>query len=190
MYRGSSKCPGCGQTGYDSPRENKDSLCLGCKRIYKIGKNVEDYYNLSRTWYVIPDHKQMYLTWYTIRIKAIDYALDELLRSVSVFDKEFCSRAADWRDSLLTGRLDPLISRVTYSLPEPCIDAAKNLCDVVRQVCNDLEEKENNYKKELEYSFKQIEDEVFKKGIKEGTNLLFSLNRGEITQEEINKRII
>lgn len=190
MYRGSSKCPGCGQTGENSPRESKDSLCLECKRIYKLGKNVENYYNLFRIRYTLPDHKQMVLTWYTIRIKAIDYALDELLRSVSVFDQEFCNRAGSWRDTLLTGRLDGLTSRETYSIPERCIEAAKNLCDIVRQVCEDLEEKENNYKKELEYRFKQKEDEIFKKGIKEGTNLLFSLNRGEITQEEINKRII
>lgn len=190
MYKGSSKCPGCGKSGDERPRASKDSLCPWCQDFLKIGNNAATYYGLSRARWVFPDHKQMNLTWYTIRIKAIDYALDQLLRSVSVFDKEFCSRYADWRDNLLTGRIDPLISRVTYSIPERCIEAAKNLCDVVRQVSEDLEEKERNYEKDLENSFKQKEDEIFKKGIKEGTNLLFSLNRGDITQEEINKRII
>lgn len=190
MYKGDTKCPGCGKTGKESPRANKDSLCYYCRDVLKLGNNVITYYGLSRGRYVVPDHKKMILTWYTIRIGAIDNALNSLLNSVSVFDNEFCSRYADWREEILTGRLDPLTSRVTYSIPERCIEAAKNLCDVVRQVSEDLEEKEKNYEKELEYSFKQKEDDIFKKGIKEGTNLLIRLNRGEITQDEINKRII
>ena len=188
MYNGNAKCPGCGRPGTEIGRPNKDSLCWECENFIKVGRNVVDYYKLVRRVPVFPEHKQMCMTWYTIRIRAIDKAVEQLLRTMQVFDYTFCSSMKSINDSLLAGRFDAITSRDNYSIPSAMIDAAKNLCDVVRQVSEDLEDKERSYEKDLEYILKQREKDIYKEGIKEGANLLISLNRGEITPEEINKR--
>lgn len=46
MYKGNSKCSGCGRTGTEAPRVSKNHLCPDCTQYLLIGVSVTERYKL------------------------------------------------------------------------------------------------------------------------------------------------
>lgn len=131
----------------------------------------------------------MELTWYTIRIKAIEKSLVTLLNSFSEYHQIYIKNWGNGIDNYLCKRCDALTAYHRILLPDITVNAAKEFTDTVRQVCDDLNDKERNYKEELEKQLNNERNDIYNEGVAHGRNLLIQLNNGEITAEQINNRI-
>ena len=189
FYEGSAPCPGCGRTGEEVPRKSKDSLCYDCAMALSIGRAIVKERNLDRNFYKMDDLRIGQMTWYTIPIRTVETALDELLKTFSQFDESRVSMKGGFSESQLAGRADSITAHDNFVLPDITFDAAKKLCVALKDVCRELEDARNNYKKELDEQLRQQKNDIFNDGVAHGRNLLFQLNNGEITAADINKRI-
>ena len=189
FYEGNAPCPGCGRTGEEVPRKSKDSLCYDCAMALSIGRAIVKERNLDRNHYNMDDLRIGQMTWNTIPIRSVESALDDLLRTFSQFDQNRVSMKGGFSESRLAGRADAVTAHDSFVLPDITFDAAKKLCGALKDVCWELEDARNNYKKELDEQLRQQKNDIFNEGVAYGRNLLFQLNNGEITADEINKRI-
>ena len=189
FYEGSAPCPGCGRTGEDVPRKSKDSLCYDCEMALSIGRAIVKERNLDRNHYNMDDLRIGQMTWYTISIRSVESALCDLLRTFSKFDQNRVSMKGGISESQLAGRADAFTARDSFVLPDITFNAAKKLCEVLKDVCHELNKARDNYQKELDEQLRQQKNDIFNDGVAHGRNLLFQLNNGEITADEINKRI-
>lgn len=189
IYEGSAPCPGCGRTGKEVPRYGKDCLCYDCSKALSIGRAIVKERNLDRNHYFMDDLRIGQLKWYTISIRSVESALDDLLRTFSQFDQNRVSMKGGISESQLAGRIDGCTAHESFVLPDITFNAAKKLCEVLKDVCYELNEARDNYQKELDDQLRQQKNDIFNEGVAHGRNLLFQLNNGEITADEINKRI-
>lgn len=189
FYEGSEPCPGCGRTGKEEPRSTKNSLCYDCAMTLSIGRAIVKERNLDRNYYNMDDLRIGQMTWYTVSINAVENALDDLLRTFSQFDQNRVSLKGGYSESQLAGRIDPCTAHDSFVLPDITFNAAKKLCKALTDVCHELNEIRDNYKKELDDQLRRQKNDIFNDGVAHGRNLLFQLNNGEITADDINKRI-
>lgn len=189
IYEGSAPCPGCGRTGKEVPRYGKDSLCYDCSMTLSIGRAIVKERNLDRNHYFMDDLRIGQLKWYTISIRSVESALDDLLRTFSQFDQNRVSMKGSISECQLAGRIDACTAHESFVLPDITFNAAKKLCEVLMDVCYELNKAHDNYQKELDDQLRQQKNDIFNDGVAHGRNLLFQLNNGEITADEINKRI-
>jgi len=189
LYEGSAPCPGCGRTGEETPRVSKESLCYDCKMALSIGRAIVKERNLDRNHYCMDDLRIGQMTWYTISIPSVESALDELLKTFSQFDQERVIIKEGFAASQLAGKTDGLTSRDNFILPDITFNAAKKLCEALKNVCLELRKDRDNYKKELDTKLKEERNRIYNEGVAHGRNLLFQLNNGEITAASINNEI-
>ena len=182
-YEGSAPCPGCGRTGEQVARKAKDALCHDCQEQLRIGRAIAQERQLERNYYKMEDLIVAELTWYTIPVAEIDKKLRNLLRTFSVFDSRNANSACG-NEMCLAGRLEATTARDAFVLPRVTFDAAKELSGALKDVCWDLKEQRENYRKELDAQLADQKNEIFNQGVARGRNLLLQLNSGEITLQE------
>ena len=182
-YEGSAPCPGCGRTGEQVARKAKDALCHDCQEQLRIGRAIAQERQLERNYYKMEDLIVAELTWYTIPVAEIDKKLRNLLRTFSVFDSRNASYIPS-NEGCLAGRIEATTARDSFVLPRVTLDAAKELCGALKDVCWDLKEQRENYRKELDAQLADQKNEIFNQGVARGRNLLLQLNSGEITLQE------
>jgi hypothetical protein len=180
-YEGSAPCPGCGRTGFDSPRRAKDALCYDCHEQLAIGRAISQERNLKRNYYRLEELMTAEMTWYTIPINEIEWKLCNLLRTFSAFDRE---HAGGKLHQQLAGEISAVTSRYSIVLPVVTFEAAKELCEALKEACWDLKRERENYRKELDVQLATQKDEIFNQGVSRGRDLLRQLNRGEISLQE------
>ena len=188
-YEGNAPCPGCGRPGSEKARDSKDSLCYDCINMLEIGHAICKERDLARNWYKMDDLRLADMTWYTIPINEVAYALKNLLKTFSQFDEKYASYKGNYSEHLLAGRFEATTGRDTFVLPEVTFKAAQELCNSLKDACEQLNFDRNNYHSELNLELAKQKDEIYNEGVKCGRNLLLQLNSGEITIDEFSKRI-
>lgn len=188
VYKGSAPCPGCGRSGTEVPRLSKDGLCLECTEHLNIGRQFCKEKDLERHHYVIDDLTTGFMTWYQVRNKEIDGCLRELLKTFSQFDSRYAGGYCR-QESMLAGYAGSGTSHDVFVLPMVTLEAAKKLCHAIEDAVGELNRERDSYRKELDEQLRQQKNDIFNEGVAYGRNLLFQLNNGEITADEINKRI-
>ena len=182
-YTGPAPCPGCGRSGENTSRISKDALCSDCEAQLRIGRAITQERQLERNYYRLDDLVIAQMTWYTIPVKNISCKVIDLLRTFSSFD----SRYASWmpsRDAQLAGEASGTTAHDTFVLPRITFEAAKELCQALKDACWDLETQRRNYRKELDVKLANEKNEIYNQGVAYGRNLLQQLNRGEISLQD------
>jgi len=90
---------------------------------------------------------------------------------------------------MLAGRADCSVQPDAFVLPKITFNAARELCHAVEDAVNELCRERDNYQKELDAQLAEQKNDIYNEGVQYGRNLLFQLNNGEITADELNKRI-
>lgn len=139
MYNGKLRCPGCGRTGEEAPRQSKDCLCKDCENALKIGLAVVKERNLESKSYCIDDFKVGTIKWYTYT-NDVEKALIELLNTFSQFKET--SKIWGFSESLYYNKLcSSLGASHEVILPTETFEAAKRLCEVLKEHDKELTEK-------------------------------------------------
>lgn len=180
-YEGPAPCPGCGRTGEQVARKAKDALCHDCEEQLSIGRAISQERQLDRNYYRLDDLISAEMTWYNIPINEIEKKVSNLLRTFSAFDTR---RAGGPRGQQLIGRTCATTARNYFVLPVVTFEAAKELCEALKDACWDLKEQRENYRKELDAQLADQKNEIFNQGVSRGRDLLRQLNRGEISLQE------
>ena len=198
MYKGKLPCIGCGKTGEEAPRKSKDCLCEDCENSLKIGRAIVRERNLESKNYCFDEFKIGSLKWYTYT-GDIENALINLLNTFSQFKDT--NKIWGFGNPLYSNKL---VSNLGASheviIPTETFEAAKKLCEVLKEVNDDLEEKRRTYKAVLDKELAEEKNQLYKElaaeknkiyndGVRYGRNLLVQLNNGEIAPNEILKDV-
>lgn len=129
-----------------------------------------------------------YMTWYEIRDTKIDRCLRNLLKTFSQFDRRYAGQCQTQK-AMLAGSAGCGTSADEFVLPRITFEAAKELCQAIASAVHGLNREREEYRKRLDEELAEQKNYIYNEGVEHGRNLLFQLNRGEITADDINKRI-
>ena len=193
VYKGKEPCQGCGRSGEEVPRLNKNCLCSECAEALNLGKALVKDRDLKRNYYKIDDIANAHMEWYIIPISNIDRALRDLLKTFSQFDTRNASYKGNPQSRFLAGRADSGTSADNFVLPDVTFDAAKRLTELLKDACWKLKEERENYEQRIEKQcreeLRQEKNRIFNDGVNHGRNLLMQLNSGEISVNDFEKPV-
>lgn len=174
-YEGKEICQGCKKPGYEVSRREKGSLCPVCLEKYIKGCRVD----VEEKIEYIGIH-QHYFAYSGLHFNdnTLNEACIELLKAINnPFAKPKCYEwmAANHGDN----RTSAIIPVYFY---RPLQDFLRKMNEYVLKI-----RKEKDSIPELVEMAIQVEkDKIFNEGIEKGRKLLFQLNSGEITANELN----
>lgn len=177
-YFGKQPCHGCGKSGKESPRKDRNSLCYDCMRQLERGRRAE-IEESSCKYVFISQHVCAFRTdWLNTKVH-------EFLESVN-------NEHVDLRDTIGSDSLRVHFgdNKKYYKIDARLVDPLKNLFNDFNDKVVEIEEKENNMKEEAIRKANMERDRIFNEGVEYGKNLLFQLNRGEITANDFNKDVV
>ncbi len=187
MYQGDKPCPGCGRTGKEHPRMQKDGLCLECREKWQLGDTFTKERNLERESCNLGELMNVYVQWYSIPVSKIDWALRRLLKTFSQFDSKYVCGCQTAKNTIL-GCADSGTSSEVYVLPKVTFETAKELCKVICEEVWALKRERENLEKEMQKRLNKERNDIYNEGVAYGRDLLRQLNNGEITLDDLNKR--
>lgn len=91
--------------------------------------------------------------------------------------------------SFLGGKGDSVTAYDTFVIPKITFEAAKELCEAIKEVSWKLRREEHEYKERLEKELAEQKNDIYNEGVEHGRNLLFQLNNGKISLDDFSKRI-
>ena len=187
MYKGKQKCAGCGRTGEEYPRYDKDGLCLDCVEKIQLGRSFAEQLNREHSAIRIPELSNVHMTWYEIPF--VQEKLRKFLESISVFPYEFASRyGKPPSDDFLLGTPGCGTSYDTFVVPTDSVEPLKEFCRAIKDKMNEIREKEDNMRSALEKEMDSERDRIYNDGVERGRDLLRQLNDGEIRINDFKAR--
>lgn len=188
MYEGKEPCPGCGRSGAEVARSKKQELCYDCQQKLRLGDSLAKERGLERNYYRMDELTTANMTWYVVSIKEIDQPLRKLFKTLSQFNiNQVCANYSS--SSFLGGDGSSVTAHDTFVLPKITVEAAKELCEAIKEVSWKLRREEREYKERLDKELAEQKNEIYNEGVEYGRNLLFQLNNGEICIGDFTKRI-
>lgn len=187
LYRGKQKCAGCGRTGEEYPRYDKDGLCLECYEKLKLGREVSEQLQRKRSDIRFDELSDVHMTWYEVPF--IHHKLVDFIRSVVSFSTKFASvYGKPPCGDFLLGTPGCGTSYDSFAVPTDSVKPLKELCKAIQDKMIEVRTKEDNMRRDLMKELDMEREEIYNEGVKRGRNLLAQLNSGEITVRELNER--
>lgn len=179
MYKGKEICQGCGRTGSEHPRWNKDEMCHECNEVFKKGKAISfeesiEYTNV-RDWHNGFSKIDM-------DDRTLDVFANEVLEALN-------NPTAKPTNTLETARSQYLGSR-HYIVPTGFATPFNNLLNALNNNIRSLKKEKEEISVMAKNAVKDEKNKIFNEGVEEGRNLLMQLNRGDITMDDFSKNIV
>ena len=180
MYKGKEACQGCKIPGDIKFRYQKNDLCEDCKKAFAIGSTVRKE-ELIEYVFVI----DWYNGYADIDWKNREHGLDELSNEIlSILDNP----TADTNGIINSPRAQGLGS-ANYKIPkllaQPIMDFFISTDKKITELKGIKEKAEEEARKAVSVE----KNRIFNEGVEKGRELLFSLNNGDLTMEDFNKKI-
>ena len=187
LYKGKQKCAGCGRTGEECPRFEKDGLCHDCAEKLRLGREVAAQLATEYSEVRFPELSTIHMTWYEIPF--IQYAFKNFINRMTEFSTKFASKYGKTAlDDFVLGRADCGTWYDTFVVPTEAVEPLKELCHALQDKMLEVKLKEDNMHRDLMKELDMEREEIYNEGVKRGRNLLAQLNSGEITVRELNER--
>lgn len=174
-YEGNQPCPGCGTPGTVKARTGKNDLCEDCKRLLQIGKEAKKFEEAV-------SYSMLHVEWYSFWRRDLDEVMREFLKEISNEQAR-----PDGGNVFLTrsggGAGDH------YKIPTIIAVPLKKMLTSISDIGRQFYEYENGLEKANEEKLNEERNKIFNEGVEYGRNLLFQLNRGELTAADISKEI-
>ena len=187
LYKGKQRCAGCGRTGEECPRFEKDGLCHDCAEKLRLGREVAAQLATEYSEVRFPELSTIHMTWYEIPF--IQYAFKNFINRMTEFSTKFASKYGKTAlDDFVLGRADCGTWYDTFVVPTEAVEPLKELCHALQDKMLEVKLKEDNMHRDLMKELDMEREEIYNEGVKRGRNLLAQLNSGEITVRELNER--
>lgn len=187
LYKGKQRCAGCGRTGEECPRFEKDGLCHDCAEKLRLGREVAAQLATEYSEVRFPELSTIHMTWYEIPF--IQYAFKNFINRMTEFSTKFASKYGKTAlDDFVLGRADCGTWYDTFVVPTEAVEPLKELCHALQDKMLEVKTKEDNMRRNLMKELDMEREEIYNEGVKHGRNLLAQLNSGEITVRELNER--
>lgn len=174
-YKGKEPCQGCGRTGEEVPRREKNTLCEECSEYLRLGKQNEKIVGAIH-------YMGIRVQWYKFHRNDLNSILFKFLDNVNNPD---APQAGGWLQTKSTG----VTACEFYNVPKVLAEPMVTMLDELDEFGRKLYDYEKKLKEENERTLNKERNRIFNDGVEHGRNLLFQLNRGEITAEDINREI-
>ena len=176
MYKGKEICQGCGKSGVEKQRWEKDSLCQECKNLLQLGQ-ARDF-----------DNKIEYVgvtDWHNGYQNIGDVSLDKFANKIL---EALHNPTAEIKERINFPR-QQYLGQTYYKIPKNTAEPLKqfflDLNEFARQV-KDAKEKAINSANAHILSEKI---KIFNEGVDAGKNLLIQLNNGTLTVSDFDKKL-
>ena len=187
MYKGKQKCAGCGRTGEEHPRYDKDGLCLECYEKLKLGREVSEQLQRKCSDIKFDELSNVHMTWYEVPF--IHHKLVDFIRSVVSFSTKFASvYGKPPCGDFLLGTPGCGTSYDSFAVPTDSVEPLKELCKTIQDKMLEVRAKEDNMRAELEKELDAERDRIYNEGVERGRDLLRQLNEGEIGVNDFKAR--
>jgi hypothetical protein len=177
MYEGKEICQGCGKTGAEKPRYRKSELCKDCENQLKIGRarQHEDHIEYVRICQFM--HAYSSLDFHDKRLNRIIY---DLVNSLNNESAEYNSN-----DAIKTYFGDNVY---WATIPKSFLEPLQVFGESMNKYVMELRKEKDNLPKLAKEEVAKEKDRIYNEGVKKGRDLLFQLNNGELTIDDINKK--
>jgi len=171
-YFGKEPCHGCGKTGAENSRFNKNRLCEDCNELLKLGKSItidqavsyveffQHFFAYEDELKIVHDFLSAVHNEYALKIRKVDS-----MKMTSGNNGHF------------------------YKIDERFYEPLKKLFDDLDNLVSGLNKEKEKIPGIIKKQIANERDEIFNAGITKGRNLLLQLNAGEITLSDLEERL-
>ena len=143
LYKGKQRCAGCGRTGEECPRFEKDGLCHDCAEKLRLGREVAAQLATEYSEVRFPELSTIHMTWYEIPF--IQYAFKNFINRMTEFSTKFASKYGKTAlDDFVLGRADCGTWYDTFVVPTEAVEPLKELCHALQDKMLEVKLKEDN----------------------------------------------
>lgn len=187
LYRGKQRCAGCGRTGEECPRFEKDGLCYNCAEKLQLGREVSAQLATEYSEVRFPELSTVHMTWYEIPF--IQDAFKNFINRMTEFSTKFASKYGKTPlDDFVLGRADCGTSSDVFVMPTEAVEPLKELCHALQDKMWEVRLKEDNMRAELGKELDAERNRIYNEGVERGRDLLRQLNDGEIGLNDFKAR--
>lgn len=172
MYKGKEKCQGCGKSGADRPRRERESLCKECDESIRAGRSIQ---HEAKMEYV-----SAFLHYNSFEREVNDFAQELLgiLHNENAKIDAYVDIASEWGNN---GRRH----NIEKSLVGPISGFFTKMDKKYKLLAKSIAALPDRARQEVE----KERDEIYNKGIEKGKNLLFMLESGDISMNDFAERL-
>jgi len=174
-YKGKEPCQGCGKTGIEMPRTDKNKLCKKCVDQLQIGRIAE--FEQNEQYILVFQH------FYAYRPDVLNNIVHDVLRSVS--NPNVKRANGHFNIKYATGN-----NGIYYRIPERFYEVIIKLMTELQTRYNELSEREKQIPIIVSAEIEKERNEIYNAGVAKGRDLLFQLNTGGITMDDFNEKLI
>lgn len=178
MYVGKEICQGCGKSGLNKPRKNKNSLCENCSQLLRI--SLENQHEDAVDYISVRDWIHGFSS-YDFKDKSLDTLANEIFAILHNDNAD----AIQHCQTIRSQAHGSVYYNIPISIKDPLLTFFDNLANRIRDVRRYIEESE-----EIAHKAVQKErDKIYNEGLEKGKKLLLQLNSGNLTMAEFEKTI-
>ena len=172
MYTGKEKCQGCGKSGAENPRWEKDNLCESCKSLLNLGKAKD--VELTKEYKDIRQHLHAYST------NELNSIVHEILGALN---NPTVGRTAVPEALFYSSGDNVRYYHIEAKLFEPL----RKLFGDLNTLYRDVKKQQESIPADVRLETDMYKNEIYNQGVARGRNLLIQLNSGGITPEDFLK---
>lgn len=181
MYKGTDTCAGCNISGEVKPRLSKTAICNDCANAIKLGNTVN-----------ILEEKERYINmgvrWYSFSFNNRDAGGAEVEKAFTNLFKTLHVGFQGCGSVDLTPRKAATASD-SYNIRKDVYEALVQIVEALEIQQSNFKSEVDSYERKLLDEFRDKKNMVYNEGVEKGRELLFSLNNGEITLAEFEKKL-
>ena len=177
MYEGKEPCAGCGRSGAEEPRKEKNCLCHDCQRELAVGRQV---LNEQQT---VEKYVNAFLHFHQFYSQDCSNAAHKLL--AAIHNPDACNCRYDSIEHKYSGS-----NGKRYNIPEKYYEAIREFILTFNEAWSELRTAKENIPKEVQEALREEKNRIYNEGVAYGRNLLTQLNRGEIGVNDFEKQVI
>jgi hypothetical protein len=174
-YEGKEPCQGCGKSGSERFRWEKNALCPTCSEIFKKGSKMS----------IEEEQKYVSVRQHYFGFSGLDFD-DNMLNNacIEMLKSIHNPYAKPIRHEEMSGYKGD--NRILAIIPEKFFEPIKVFCFKMQDYTRKIREEKERIPGMAKLEVQKEKSRIYNEGIEKGRNLLLQLNLGEISSAELN----
>ena len=178
QYKGKEICQGCGLSGNDKPREDKNRLCRTCQDFLYKGKSIE--FELKTEYIRVVDWHNGYADFNFDTDISLDKLANIILEALNNEKAKVVSEVAFPRRQHA--------GQTYYKIPLKIVEPLKDFFQFTNEYIKNLKKSYSELGKQAKEKVSEEKDRIYNEGIERGRQILVQLNDGAISMNDFNSK--